>query len=153
MTEVPSDIHISLKLLKDRADFMGTYALVQQMNPELEEPVFRHLQDEMLREGYQCIGAYDTNNILRGMCGFWISHRFYCGKSLRIDNIVVCNSMRSIGIGEALMQWIHDKAKAEDCCAVVLDAYVENKRSHDFYLKQDLSIVGLHFMKVLGVPK
>ena len=146
-------IEIRLMELKSADDLYATYPLVRQLNRDLEEDAFKHIQDEMLQEGYACIGAFDKQNNLCGMIGYYISHRFYCGKSLRIDNIVVCRSMRNQGIGEALMHWIDDKAKQEGCCAMVLDAYVENKRSHDFYLKQGLSIVGLHFMKRYGEPK
>ncbi len=146
-------IEIHIEKFDGKEALYATYPLVKQMNPELEEAAFRHIQDEMILEGYQCVGAFDQDNNLCGMCGFWVTHRFYCGKSIRIENIVVCQSMRNKGIGEALMQWVNDEAKRIECCAVVLDAYVENKRSHDFYLKQDLSIVGLHFMKVLSPPK
>ena len=140
-------MELSIKKLTTKEELYATYPFVAQLTPDLTEATFRIIQDEIMHDGYQCIGAFDADGEMFGMCGYWIRHRFYCGKGLHIDNIASIGEMHGRGIGTVLMEWIVEESKAHGCDHVVLDTYLENKDAHAFYLKNRLRIAGLHFMR------
>jgi GNAT superfamily N-acetyltransferase len=142
-------MELRIKKLETQEELYATYPFVAQLTPDLSEASFRTIQDKIMDDGYQCIGAFDTDGTMHGMCGYWIRHRFYCGKGLHIDNIASTGEMHGRGIGTVLMDWIVAEATAQGCDNVVLDTYLENKDAHAFYLKHQLRIAGLHFMRKL----
>ena len=142
-------MELHIKRLETLEELYETYSLVAHLTPELDPSKFQLIQQEMCRDGYQCIGAYGTDLQLLGMCGYWIRHRFYCGKSLYIDNIVSSSGIRGRGIGTVLMEWVLKEAEAQACEHIALDAYIDNKESHAFYLTHGFSIAGVHFWQKL----
>ncbi len=123
--------------------------LVQMLNPDIDEAVLARRLEEMPGQGYQCAGAYLREQLV-GICGLWIATRFYCGKYLEPDNVVVHPDFRSLGVGQALMAWVYDYARAESCEVVELNSYVGSPRAHKFYLNEGFQILGFHFQKTLG---
>ncbi len=140
---------IRLKKMRSMEEIYATYPLVCRMNPDMEHDEFIAIQDEMMKQGYQCIGAYDQQEQLRGMCGYWVTHRFYCGKAIRIDNVVVEKQCKGLGIGSSLLNYVEKEGQRVGACSIILDAYAHNKESHDFYFKHGLDMKGVHFVKTL----
>lgn len=142
-------MELHIKRLETLEEIYKTYPLVVHLTPLLSIEQFKIIQREMCNDGYQCIGAYDTQGTMLGMCGYWIRYRFYCAKSLYIDNIVSAKGARGRGIGSVLMEWLVAEAKRHSCEHIALDSYLDNKDAHSFYLTQGLAISGLHFMRKL----
>jgi GNAT superfamily N-acetyltransferase len=142
-------MELHIKRLLTLEEIYSTYPLVVQLTPELSEERFRLIQQEMCKDGYCCIGAYCMEGELLGMCGYWVRHRFYCGKGFHIDNIVSATGIRGRGVGSVLMEWVEEEARTQGCDHIVLDTYLECKDAHAFYLTQGLTIRGLHFMRKL----
>jgi ribosomal protein S18 acetylase RimI-like enzyme len=142
-------MELHIKKLDSLEEFYKTYPLVTILNPELQEARFRTLQEEAVKEGYRCIVAFQNPQEMLGMCGYWIRHRFYCGRGLHIDNIATAPHMQGRGVGSVMMQWIKKEAVKQKCDHLVLDTYLENKDAHGFYLKHQLRVSGLHFMQKL----
>ncbi len=122
--------------------------LVRQLNPDTDPGVLESRLREMMDQPYHCLGAF-REEALVGICGFWITTRFYCGKQIELDNVVVLESERSRGTGRAMMAWIYRYAREIGCRTCELNAYVTNARSHKFYLNEGFAIVGYHFQKPL----
>ncbi len=123
--------------------------LVKMLNPDIDEAVLARRLDEMPGQGYQCAGAYLEGQLV-GICGLWIATRFYCGKHLEPDNVVVHPDYRSLGVGQKLMAWVYDHARAQSCQVVELNSYVGSPRAHKFYFKEGFAILGFHFQKRLS---
>jgi GNAT superfamily N-acetyltransferase len=66
---------------------------------------------------------------------------------LDLDNVVVNPEFRGQAAGQAIMDWIEAKAKAENCTRIVLDAYVSNFKAHKFYYRNGFVAKGYHFVK------
>lgn len=79
----------------------------------------------------------------------WLTTRFYSGKQLEVDNVIVHKDYRSKGYGALLLGYIDKWAEENDCLTVELNTYVTNSPSHKFYFNQGHTIVGYHFQKVL----
>ncbi|EQD69526.1 GCN5-related N-acetyltransferase, partial [mine drainage metagenome] len=39
-------------------------------------------------QGYQCAGLYDDGRLI-GICGLWILTKYYVGKHIEPDNVVI----------------------------------------------------------------
>lgn len=121
---------------------------VQALNPEVAPGTLAARLKDMRKNGYGCAAAYAGGRCV-GVAGLWFGTRFWCGRYVDIDNVIVAESWRGRGIGQALIGWIEDYARQKGCEKVVLDAYTTNERAHAFYLRLGYRIVGLHFDKDL----
>ncbi len=122
--------------------------LVKMLNPDINEAVLARRLEQMPGQGYQCAGAYLEEQLV-GICGLWIATRFYCGKYLEPDNVVIHPDFRSLGVGQTLMAWVYDYARAQNCEVVELNSYVGSPRAHKFYFGEGFQILGFHFQKKL----
>lgn len=123
--------------------------LVQQLNPTLEAEILRDRLSEMRRLDYHCAGAYDGNRLI-GICGFWIGVRFYCGRYIDLDNVIVDVAYRSAGVGKQIVTWIEEHGRANGCDISALDCYVTKSSAHKFYFREGYTILGYHFTKTLS---
>ncbi|MDE1191538.1 MAG: GNAT family N-acetyltransferase [Arachidicoccus sp.] len=103
---------------------------------------------EMFQAGYKCIGIFDGDNII-GISGLWILVKYYVGKHIEPDNVVVLPEYRNKGVGNLLMQWIYNYAKETDCVASELNCYVTNSSGQKFWANQGYKIIGFHYQKLL----
>ena len=98
---------------------------------------------------YHCFGIFKDNNLV-GLSSGWVTVRFYCGKQLEVDNLMIEPELQSKGYGKILMEYLENWAKDNGCLTVELNTYVFNERSHKFYFNQGYKIIGYHFQKSLG---
>lgn len=135
--------------LRTREEMESIFPLVRQRQEDMSFECFSALLDEMLPAGYRCIGAYDAQGALVGISGFWIKCQFYCRKSIRIDNFIIDEAHRNQGIGAAMVAWLEEEGRRNDCRVALLDSYVSNHNSHKFYFREGFRILGFHFLKEL----
>jgi GNAT superfamily N-acetyltransferase len=122
--------------------------LATLLNPGVDETILHARLDEMMKNNYQCLGVYDKEKLI-GICGLWLLTKFYVGKHLEPDNVVIDPDYRNKGVGEQMMKWVENYAKELDCDAIELNAYVENLKGVEFWKKNGFRIRGHHFQKLL----
>ena len=122
--------------------------LVKTMNPAAEDSVLASRLRDMIREGYQCAGAYIGERLV-GICGLWIGTHFYCGRYIEPDNVVVDDAFRAQGVGRTLMAWVYDYGRSQGCDVCELSCYVGLPRAHTFYFREGFHILGFRFRKPL----
>jgi GNAT superfamily N-acetyltransferase len=120
--------------------------LVIKLNSHLSETVIKERFYEIKKTNYQCVGAILDDELI-GICGLWSGVKFWCGKYLEIDNFYLKEDFRSQGFGQKILDWIEDYAKEKEFDTIMFDAYVNNYRSHKFYMKNNYEILGYHFTK------
>ena len=132
--------------------------LVILLNKGIDEIVLLERLEAMLQNNYQCIGVYDTSASLStskenliGICGLWTLTKFYNGKHLEPDNVVIHPDYRNKGIGELMMTWIDNYARQNNYELIELNCYVENLKGVEFWKKTGFTIRGHHFQKI--IPK
>lgn len=138
-----------IKELHGKEAIEQIYPLVHQRQTSMSKDEFLSLLDEMIPSGYRCIGAFDDENTLIGISGFWIKCQFYCRKSIRVDNFIIDENHRNQGIGAAMVAWLEEEGRRNDCSVALLDSYVSNHNSHKFYFREGFRILGFHFIKEL----
>ncbi|WP_226819104.1 GNAT family N-acetyltransferase [Acidithiobacillus montserratensis] len=122
--------------------------LVQLLNPTVSPEQLAQRLQEMTGQGYECAAVFMEDNCV-GVAGIWLGTRFWCGRYLDVDNVVVDPAYRDCGIGQQLMNWVENYARHQRCEIMVLDAYVTNQAARRFYERNGYQIVGHHFVKTL----
>lgn len=136
---------LTIRLLQ-RAELPQILPLIRELNPAIPELVLLQRLEAMTQGGYQCVAALRKDDCI-GVAGLCIGTRFWCGRYLDVDNVVVDPRYRSMGVGQRLTDWIERYARELACEVLVLDAYVTNQRAHEFYERNGFRIVGYHFVK------
>lgn len=129
-------------------DLATIFPLLKILDPNIAEELLQQRLQEMQQHNYLCAGIYD-GELLIGISGMWILYKYYVGKHIEPDNVMIHPDHRGSGAGEALMNWIHDYAKEQGCLASELNCYVSNSKGVAFWVKQGYRILGFHFRKDL----
>jgi GNAT superfamily N-acetyltransferase len=123
--------------------------LLQLLNKNISEETLKERLDEMVKQNYLCVGIFDEEKLV-GICGLWILTKYYVGKHIELDNVMILPEYQSQNIGHALMNWVDDFAKEQGCVASELNCYIGNKEAHKFWEKEGYEVIALHFQKGLG---
>jgi len=125
------------------------FPLIQILNPEMSERLFRARIKAMLPLGYRAVAVFSGTDMV-AISGFWIRTRLWCGKQLDMDNFVVRPELRGSGVGQRIVQWLEALAIAEKCDLMVLDSYVQSHLTHRFYYRNGFTATGYHLTKIPG---
>ena len=143
-----SHSQLAIRELQGRPAIEAIFPLVKQVNPQLTIQGFSRCLDDMLARGYRCLGAYSGAKLI-GACGLWQGSRFWCGKYMEVDNVVIDLRQRNKGIGKLLMDFAEKEAKRRGCNLVMADSYTYNHASHRFYFREGYIIKGFCFVNEL----
>lgn len=140
---------LNFKLLNE--DYISEIVkLGQQLNPNMQITELVKYQNEMFKyPTYQCFGLFLENQLI-GISSGWITVRYYSGKQLEVDNVIIDQRIQSKGYGKKFFEWIEEWALQNQCKSIELNTYVQNARSHKFYFNLGYSILGFHFCKKLN---
>lgn len=123
--------------------------LANKLHPEMDAETFGgHLAEMFKYPTYHCFGLYQKGKLV-AMTNGWITVRFYSGKQLEVDNVIVAPDLRSQGVGKYFFACIGQWAREHDCHTIELNTYVQNSKSHKFYFTEGYKILGFHFQKEL----
>jgi GNAT superfamily N-acetyltransferase len=131
-----------------REEIYSIIPLLQILNQNMSETVLRDRLEEMISQGYECVGVFDEDKLI-GISGLWVLTKYYIGRHIEPDNVVIHPNYRGKGIGEKLMNWIEEYAKSKNCIALELNCYTLNESAHKFWFKQGFEVLAYHFQKKL----
>jgi GNAT superfamily N-acetyltransferase len=125
--------------------------MVQLLEPALSLATLRERGAAMAAQGAICLGIFidAARENLIGIASYSMRTHFFSGRVLYVENVVFVPEQRGQNHGEALMQWLEQKALALDCQKVTLDAYARNTRARSFYERIGYDPRGVHFVKDL----
>jgi GNAT superfamily N-acetyltransferase len=131
------------------ADSDAIVPLANKMRPDIDAETMRVYLSEMFKfPTFHCFGLWQKGKLIAVSNG-WITVRFYSGKQLEVDNVIVDPEIRSKGIGKHFFACIQAWARQNHCNTIELNTYVQNSKSHKFYYNEGYVILGFHFQKVL----
>ena len=123
--------------------------LANKLHPATAPEIIRdYLADMFSFPTYHCFGLWQNGKLVAVSNG-WITVRFYSGKQLEVDNVIVDPDLRSKGVGKYFFACIQDWAVKHECNTIELNTYVQNSKSHKFYFNEGYVILGFHFQKVI----
>ena len=120
--------------------------LLKILDEEIKDEVLKRRLDEMILQNYECVGVYDNDKLI-GISGLWTLTKYYIGKHIEPDNVVIHPDYRGKKVGEQLMKWIFEYAQNKGCTASELNCYVKNRRGVEFWKQHGYKIIGYHFQK------
>lgn len=62
--------------------------LWQVLNSQIGTKILAERLTEMIQKGYACAGVYDGEKLI-GICGIWILTKYYIGRHLEPDNVII----------------------------------------------------------------
>jgi GNAT superfamily N-acetyltransferase len=123
--------------------------LANKLHPATAPEIIHAYLAEMFKfPTYHCFGLWQNGKLVAVSNG-WITVRFYSGKQLEVDNVIVDPDLRSQGVGKYFFTHIQEWALQNDCKTIELNTYVQNSKSHKFYFNEGYKILGFHFQKEL----
>jgi len=122
--------------------------LLEQLNPKIGNSILQERLNEMVAQGYKCVGVYDKNKLI-GISGIWILTKYYVGRHIEPDNVFILPEYQGKGIGNLMMEWIFNYGKSIGCVASELNCYTSNTEGHKFWKKQGYEVMAYHFLKQL----
>lgn len=136
---------ISFKLLT-QSNKLDIIPFLRLLNQNIPEDILASRLTEMFTQGYKCVGIFNEDKLI-GISGLWIMTKYYVGKHIEPDNVIIHPDYRGSGVGVALMKWIYNYAISQGCVASELNCYVSNKAGQKFWINQGYSVIGFHFQK------
>jgi GNAT superfamily N-acetyltransferase len=125
------------------------WPVIRQMYPLLsEEEYFKQLK-VLETHDYRQFAFLSEDNRCLGVVGVWCLPRIWCGLQIDIDNFVLDQNARSMGVGRQLLQRCLEYAQERGAKIATLDTFVDNPSSHRFYFREGFTIRGYHFVKAL----
>lgn len=135
------------KILKEDMDLV--ISLIMELSEyQTEESLLRSRMGEMFEQNYECFAIYLNEEVI-GTFGLWFMTRHYAGKSCEIDHVFVKPKYQNRGFGKEIFEYIFNYSKRKGCETSELNSYVQNFKSHKFYMNLDYVIKGYHFLKKL----
>lgn len=118
------------------------------LNDAIPEDTLQERLADMMQRNYECAGVYDEDRLI-GICGMWILNKYYVGKHIEPDNVMILPEYRNKGVGEQMMAWVDEYGRSQGCIAAELNCYVVNDKGIRFWLNQGYKIIGFHCQKKL----
>jgi GNAT superfamily N-acetyltransferase len=127
---------------------------MRELRPQFDgEDGFVRWVDEVQRpEGYRVVAVFeDGSEEAVAVAGFRVGHMLSRGRHLYVDDLSTLPGARRRGYGRALLDWLDEEARREECDRFHLDSGVEADRrdAHRLYFNTGLRISAYHFSRPL----
>ena len=119
---------------------------LRMLDDRVSVEVLQERLPNMLKHNYKCAGVYD-GDILIGICGVWVLYKYYIGKHLEVDNVMIHPDYRNKGIGPFLLYWVNNYGKSIGCVATELNSYITNDKGNKFWEGYGCQKLGFHYRK------
>lgn len=110
------------------------------------EDILKEYLLEISQQNYECIGVYDSNRLI-GIAELWFQTRYYSGKRIEPEHVIIHENYLNKDLVRQLLDWIDNYVKGDK--AIKLNSYINNTVSHQFYYNEAFKILGFHFVKRL----
>jgi len=138
-------VSIEIRLIPSE-EIPAVIPLLRVLNGAIPEQTLLERLGKMVAQGYKCAGLYLDGKLV-GICGLWILTKYYVGRHIEPDNMVILPEYRSKGFGKQLMAWVYKYAKTQGCIVSELNCYLSNERGHGFWEKEGYKKIGYHFQR------
>ncbi len=85
-----------------------------------------------------------------GITVFRILEKTYSGRELYCDDLITDETLRSIGVGHALIAHMKAVAAERGCDCLALDSGTQRHQAHKFYFREGLTVPAFHFSKSIN---
>ena len=136
---------MSIDLVTSDSDIRDCFPVMVQLRPKLTEPGWLPQVRRMEKDGFRLV-ALREDGVVRAVAGFRVFENLYAGRLLYVDDLVTDQTTRSRGHGRALLRWLTDHARKNNCASLELDSGTQRIDAHRFYLRERMNIANFHFV-------
>jgi len=140
-----------IRELPDGESHLAHEAMRALRPAQQDEQEFVNYVDGVLRPtGYRLIGAFAPERE-QAAAGFRISDSMALGHHLYLEDLSTVPDRRREGHARALLEWLVQEARRQDCGQLHLDSVVGPERfdAHRFYHGNGFAIYAHHFARIL----
>jgi GNAT superfamily N-acetyltransferase len=135
---------LEILLAHDDQAIQECYPVMAELRPHVSAGNFLPMvRRQIATAGYKL--AYVRDVEVKAVGGFRISECLAWGKFMYVDDLVSKRDDRSKGYGGALIDWLIEYARSQDCDQFHLDSGVQRFDAHRFYLMKRMLIEAHHF--------
>lgn len=131
-------------------DFLKCWEVIHVLRPHLTKEGYLDLLKKMTQSGYNLIFIEEGEKAVAAL-GFRYMTMLYAGNIIYVDDLTTLPESRGKGYASALLDYVIEKAKAEDLNGVHLDSGHQRFDAHRLYLNKGFRITCHHFQ--LDLPK
>jgi len=125
----------------------STWPVMHQLRPHLDlEQYLAAVARMRASDGFRLLAA-SVGGKVGAVAGFRTMEMLYCGRILSVDDLVTDESVRSRGLGKALLDWLTDEARSLGCGQIHLDSGVQRLDAHRFYERESFKKTAFHFAR------
>ena len=136
------------QLVDSQTNLVSIVSVLRQLRPQFSADELTEKITKLQAQGYQLAYAGIGNDVYC-VAGFVIGEKLAWGKYLYIDDLVTDEKFRSTGAGTALLSWLKNYARDNQCEQLHLDSGVQRFAAHRFYLREGFNIASHHFSHML----
>lgn len=129
-------------------EMFACFPLIQLLNPQMALDTYQAYLKRMVDLGYRQVVVRKDNNLI-AVSGYWLGVKLYCGPYLEVDNLVVQEDFRGLGIGRQIMEFLYQEAQQKGCLVIMLDAYKNNTQAGQFYSNLGFEAKGNHWIRLV----
>jgi GNAT superfamily N-acetyltransferase len=121
------------------------FPVLRELRPTYDcERFVAQVQRQREQAGYALAFLEDGGEV-RSVAGFRVGEMLAWHRAMYVDDLVTREIDRSKGYGEALFDWLVERARALVCDEFHLDSGVHRFGAHRFYLRKRMDITSHHF--------
>jgi GNAT superfamily N-acetyltransferase len=136
---------MTIRLAESDSDIKGCLPAMRQLRPHLaaEEDFLARVRRQQ-QQGYLLAFVEEQGKAVC-VAGFRLLENLAWGRFVYVDDLVTDEGARSLGHGEAMLNWLIDYARRQNCNEFHLDSGVQRFGAHRFYLNHRMDITSHHF--------
>lgn len=124
---------VAIRELTTDAEFRAAWEVMSELRDHLDEETYMQRALKMRETGYRLIAALEGGRIV-ALAGIGSEMNLYYGRYLWVYDLVTSEASRSKGHGLALLAFVEDLARQEDCDVLALSSGLHRIDAHRFYL-------------------
>jgi len=139
---------LEIRLAQSAEEIRRCFPVMSLLRPQLEEQEFVSRVQVQQAQGFQLVLGEDAGKVV-AVAGFRILEVLATGRTLYVDDLVTDDTLRSRGYGKAMLDWLQDHARQQDCETFSLDSGTHRQEAHAFYFRERMRVTSFHFAKKL----
>lgn len=134
---------IEIFIANTDAEIESCFPVFSVLRPHVEQNDFLSRIRRQQAQSYQIL-ALKRGELVMSAAGFRFAEFLAWGKILYIDDLTTLPSETSQGFASALLDWLIDHARSNECQGVHLDTGYARHAAHRLYLRKGLQLSSHH---------
>lgn len=136
-------VTIEIFIAHTDAEIESCYPVFSELRPHVARSNFLSQVRRQQAQSYQIL-ALKHKGLIKSVAGFRFAEFLAWGKVLYIDDLTTLSGETSQGFASALLDWLIDHAKSNECQGVHLDTGYARHAAHRLYLYKGLQLSSHH---------